>query len=70
MKVPCACDGVHLVDPEYANYVKDGVPMCAPWTCEKVREHRNLARVPYFDDEEHDRLPSTINARGNHFDVV
>lgn len=65
MQVRCAC-GVHTVDPEHSNYVKNGVPMCAPWTCQKVREHANLARAPHFDDIEHDRLPSTIHAKDNY----
>lgn len=48
MHTICAC-GVHSVDVENATYVKDGVPMCHESTCAKVKEHRTLRRVPYFD---------------------
>lgn len=50
--VPCPC-GPYLVDADAqdATYVKDGIPMCHEETCRKVKERRDLHRVPYFDEE-------------------
>lgn len=47
--------GKYYLNPENSTYVKDGVPMCHEWTCEKVKEHRkretcDLSRV--IDGEE------------------
>lgn len=61
MLVLCYC-GRFRLNPERANYVKNGAPMCAPWTCQKVAEHRkrehlDLSRVPFFDEEPDDQLP-------------
>jgi hypothetical protein len=50
----CAC-GVYTIDDEHSNYVRDNgdgtsTPFCPVWTCEKVKEHRHMRRVPFFDD--------------------
>lgn len=52
--VLCACLK-YEIDPERANYVKDGIPMCPPWTCQKVKEHREL----HYEDA----MPNEIHAR-------
>lgn len=61
MRRACAC-GIYLIDPEHATYVRYGVPLCPEATCQKVREHRSLTRVPHFDDighEPEDYRPNT-----------
>lgn len=45
MRVPCLC-GVYRLNPENATYVREGVPLCHAATCQKVAEHRHVARVP------------------------
>lgn len=55
MRVHCHCHR-YLVNPEHATYVKNGVPMCAAATCQKVQEHRareqQLHRPPFVVFEE------------------
>lgn len=70
MRTTCAC-GAHQVETEHATYVRNGVPLCPEWTCQKVKEHMHLRRAPHFDDIEHDdQVPTHIHARSNSFDVV
>ena len=57
MKQLCAC-GVHMVEANDATYVKDFKPMCNENTCQKVKETRNLRRVPFFDEEVRDTYVS------------
>lgn len=64
MRVPCEC-GQFTVETDDANVVINGVPRCPPWTCDKVKEHRNLRRVPFSDEDEADRVaePYAKNTR-------
>lgn len=55
MLTVCAC-GVFEIDQDTAQYRKGEKPMCNEWTCQKVREHRNLRRVPFFDEEDNDAV--------------
>lgn len=68
MLVQCAC-GAYRINPEHATYVKDGVPMCHEETCRKVKERRDLGRVPHFDDAAFDvvfdQMPREIYAKGD-----
>lgn len=50
MFVPCKC-GAYNIDPEFANYVSEGKPMCHPETCAKVRQRR-VQQVPLASREE------------------
>jgi hypothetical protein len=56
-RVLCFC-GRYMLNPERANFVKNGVPMCSQWTCQKVQEHRkretlDLSRVIGEEEQPH-----------------
>lgn len=71
MRQLCVC-GIYQIDTENADYVKDGVPMCPEATCAKVREHRDMTRVPFFDDAEHeeDRMPREVYGRNRRYEDI
>lgn len=59
MRVACAC-GIYLIEANNATYVRNGVPLCNEATCQKVREHRNLRRVPFADEDVPDMLAKRL----------
>lgn len=52
MLMPCVCN-VYTIEVNDATYVNNGRPLCAPATCEMVREHGFRAvRIPLASPEE------------------
>lgn len=61
MRVRCAC-GLYIVDTEDANEVHDGIPLCPPWTCQKVKEHRSQGLHYTIDNGQPDETLIPRNA--------
>lgn len=51
MLVLCYCN-VYPINPENADYVRDGKPLCNAETCRRVQANRLALRVPLASKDE------------------